>query len=119
MKMIRIASRPQIDFSDLQKLPKVKQFVIQNNLDIEVIEQTEIHVKYAGYIAKEKNNADKLNRLENVKIPTNFDYGKLKSISIEAKQKLTKIKPATIAQASRISGVSPSDVSVLLVYMGR
>ena len=119
MKMIRIASRPQIDFLDLQKLVKVKEFVVQNNLDAEVIEQAEIHVKYAGYIAKEKNNADKLNRLENVKIPINFDYHKLKSVSIEAKQKLTKIQPTTIAQASRISGVSPSDVSVLLVYMGR
>ncbi|PHR73234.1 MAG: tRNA uridine-5-carboxymethylaminomethyl(34) synthesis enzyme MnmG [Lutibacter sp.] len=119
MKMIRIASRPQIDFNDMQQLSKVKQFITDNNIDQEVAEQTEIHLKYAGYIAKEKNNADKLNRLENVKIPTNFDYHKLKSISIEAKQKLTKIQPTTIAQASRISGVSPSDVSVLLVYMGR
>ncbi len=119
MKMIRVASRPQINFNDLQKLSKVNQFIADKNIDIEVIEQTEIHVKYSGYIAKEKNNADKLNRLENVKIPISFDYHKLKSISIEAKQKLTKIQPTTIAQASRISGVSPSDVSVLLVYMGR
>ena len=119
MKMIRVASRPQIDFNDLQKLPKIAQFILDKNIDQEVIEQTEIHVKYAGYIAKEKNNADKLNRLENVKIPSTFDYYKLKSISIEAKQKLTKIQPTTIAQASRISGVSPSDISVLLVYMGR
>lgn len=119
MKIFRIAARPQINFNDLQKLPQIAQFVIENNIDKEVIEQAEIHVKYAGYIAKEKNNADKLNRLENVKIPDHFDYHKLKSISIEAKQKLTKIKPTTIAQASRISGVSPSDVSVLLVYMGR
>ena len=119
MKMIRIASRPQINFSDMHKLAKVSQFITDNSIDQEVAEQAEIHIKYAGYIAKEKNNADKLNRLENVKIPTSFDYHKLKSISIEAKQKLTKIQPATIAQASRISGVSPSDVSVLLVYMGR
>jgi len=119
MKIFRIAARPQINFNDLQKLPQIAQFITDNSIDKEVIEQTEIHVKYAGYIAKEKNNADKLNRLENVKIPTNFDYHKLKSISIEAKQKLTKIQPTTIAQASRISGVSPSDVSVLLVYMGR
>ena len=119
MKMVRIASRPQIDFNDMQKLAKVKQFITDNNIDQEVAEQTEIHLKYSGYIAKEKNNADKLNRLENVKIPISFDYHKVKSISIEAKQKLTKIQPATIAQASRISGVSPSDVSVLLVYMGR
>lgn len=119
MKMIRLASRPQIDFTDLQKLSKVAQFIIDENIDEEVIEQAEVHVKYSGYIAKEKNNADKLNRLENVKIPINFDYDKMKSVSIEAKQKLNKIRPATIAQASRISGVSPSDVSVLLVYMGR
>lgn len=119
MKIFRIASRPQINFSDLQRLPQISDFIKLNNIDAEVVEQTEIHVKYAGYIAKEKNNADKLNRLENVKIPSDFDYYKLKSISIEAKQKLTKIQPKTIAQASRISGVSPSDVSVLLVYMGR
>ena len=119
MKMIRIASRPQINFSDLQKLSKVSQFISDNNIDLEVVEQAEIHVKYSGYIAKEKNNADKINRLENVTIPTSFDYHKLKSISIEAKQKLTKIQPTTIAQAGRISGVSPSDISVLLVYMGR
>ena len=87
--------------------------------DIQAAEQVEIQIKYAGYIEKEKNQADKLNRLENVSIPSNFDYSKVKSLSIEARQKLTKIKPITISQASRISGVSPSDVSVLLVYMGR
>lgn len=119
MKIIRIASRPQISFSDLKILTKLIEFIKDNNIDIEIEEQAEIHVKYAGYIAKEKNNADKLNRLENVKIPDSFDYDKLKSVSIEAKQKLNKIRPTTIAQASRISGVSPSDVSVLLVYMGR
>ena len=88
-------------------------------MDLEVLEQTEIQVKYAGYIEKEKNNADKLNRLENLKIPAGFDYTKLKSMSIEARQKLTNIQPVTISQASRISGVSPNDVSVLLVYLGR
>ena len=119
MKIIRIASRPQISFDDLKVLPKLTQFILDNNIDFEIEEQAEIHIKYAGYIAKEKNNADKLNRLENVKIPDGFDYEKLKSVSIEAKQKLNKIRPTTIAQASRISGVSPSDVSILLVYMGR
>lgn len=119
MKIIRIASRPQIFFSDLKVLPKLVEFIKENDIDTEIEEQAEIHVKYAGYIAKEKNNADKLNRLENVRIPDSFDYDKLKSVSIEAKQKLNKIRPTTIAQASRISGVSPSDVSVLLVYMGR
>ena len=70
-------------------------------------------------VHKEKNNADKLQRLENIKIPDNFDYNKLKSLSFEAREKLLSIQPATISQASRISGVSPSDISVLLVYMGR
>ena len=77
-------------------------------MDREVIEQTEIQVKYSGYIAKEKNNADKLTRLENIKIPANFDYSKLQSMSLEAREKLNKIQPVTISQASRISGVSPS-----------
>ncbi|REE83615.1 tRNA uridine 5-carboxymethylaminomethyl modification enzyme [Lutibacter oceani] len=119
MKMFKIAARPQLDFHDIQKIPSVANFILENNIDNEIIEQTEVHVKYAGYIEKEKNQADKLNRLENVSIPSNFDYTKVKSLSIEARQKLTKIKPITISQASRISGVSPSDISVLLVYMGR
>jgi len=119
MKMFKIAARPQLNFTDVATFPGVSDFISENNIDNEIIEQTEIHVKYAGYIQKEKNNADKLNRLENVLIPSNFDYNKIKSISIEARQKLTKIQPTTISQASRISGVSPSDISVLLVYMGR
>ncbi len=119
MKMFKIAARPQLDFNDVRKFPMVEQFIKDNNLDDEVIEQTEIHVKYSGYIEKEKNSADKLLRLENIKIPVNFNYQKIKSISFEAREKLTKIQPTTISQASRISGVSPSDISVLLVYMGR
>jgi tRNA uridine 5-carboxymethylaminomethyl modification enzyme len=108
-----------LDFDDVRQFPKVNDFIIDNELDNEIIEQTEIHVKYAGYIEKEKNNADKLNRLENVLIPNNFNYDKVKSLSYEAREKLTNIQPTTISQASRISGVTPSDVSVLLVYMGR
>ena len=119
MKMFKIAARPQLDFNDVRQFPKVNDFIIDNEIDKEIVEQTEIHVKYAGYIEKEKNNADKLNRLESISIPTNFDYFKVKSLSYEAREKLTTIQPATISQASRISGVSPSDVSVLLVYMGR
>ena len=119
MKMFKIASRPQLNFDDVRQFPGVNDFIIDNNIDSEIIEQTEIHVKYAGYIAKEKNNADKLNRLENIVIPSNFDYYKVKSLSYEAREKLTTIQPTSISQASRISGVSPSDVSVLLVYMGR
>lgn len=119
MKLFKIASRPQLNFNDLRRLYKVENFINENFIDNEIVEQTEIHVKYAGYIEKEKNQADKLNRLENVSIPSKFDYTKVQSLSIEARQKLTKIQPITISQASRISGVSPSDISVLLVYMGR
>ncbi len=119
MKMFKIAARPQLDFNDVRQFPKVNDFIVDNTIDREIIEQTEIHVKYAGYIEKEKSNADKLNRLENISIPSNFDYYKVKSLSYEAREKLTTIQPTTISQASRISGVSPSDVSVLLVYMGR
>ncbi|WP_405330679.1 tRNA uridine-5-carboxymethylaminomethyl(34) synthesis enzyme MnmG [Leeuwenhoekiella sp. LLG6367-2.1] len=118
-KMVKIFSRPQIELSDMLDFADVKEYVQKNNLDTEVLEQAEIRVKYAGYIAKEKANADKLQRLENIKIPDNFDYTKLKSLSYEAREKLSKIQPTTISQASRVSGVSPSDISVMLVYMGR
>ena len=118
-KMFKIFSRPQINLDDFLKFGKVKEYVEVHNLDREILEQAEIQVKYSGYIEKERNNADKLTRLEDVKIPENFDYTKIKSMSIEAKQKLGKIRPVTISQASRISGVSPSDISVLLIYMGR
>lgn len=118
-KMFKVFSRPQIDIDDMLKFDKVRDYISENDLDQEIIEQAEIQVKYSGYIEKERNNANKLLRLEDVKIPEDFDYNKIKSMSIEAKQKLSKIRPVTISQASRISGVSPSDVSVLLIYMGR
>ena len=118
-KMFKMFSRPQIDLEDMLKLDKVQAYVAENDLDQEILEQAEIQVKYSGYIEKERNNANKLTRLEDVKIPEFFDYYKIKSMSIEAKQKLTNIRPVTISQASRISGVSPSDISVLLIYMGR
>ena len=118
-KMFKIFSRPQVNLNDVLKFEKVKEYVENANVDQEILEQAEIQVKYSGYIQKERNNADKLTRLEDVKIPENFDYEKIKSMSIEAKQKLSKIRPITISQASRISGVSPSDISVLLIYMGR
>ena len=117
--MFKLYARPNITIEDMQKVSSVSAYIAANNLDMEVVEQTEIQVKYAGYIEKEKNNADKLNRLENLKIPSNFDYSKLKSMSMEARQKLSEIQPVTISQASRISGVSPNDISVLLVYLGR
>ena len=118
-KMFKVFSRPQIELDDFLKFDKVKEYVSENDLDKEIIEQAEIQVKYSGYIEKERNNAEKLIRLEDIKIPENFDYHKIKSMSIEAKQKLSNIRPVTISQASRISGVSPADISVLLIYMGR
>lgn len=118
-KLFKIFARPNIEMDDVRKVEAVEAYIQENNLDREVIEQTEIQVKYSGYIAKEKNNADKLNRLEYVKIPENFDYSQIKSMSFEAREKLKKIQPTTVSQASRISGVSPNDISVLLVYMGR
>lgn len=118
-KMFKVFSRPQLDLEDFRKFKKVAAYIEEHDLDREVVEQAEIQVKYSGYIEKEKNNADKLTRLEDMIIPDNFNFDKIQSISIEAKQKLNKIRPRTIAQASRISGVSPSDISVLLIYMGR
>ena len=118
-KADKILSRPNIFLDDLKKCKSIFSFIDSNNFSKEVQDQAEIQIKYSGYIEKEKANADKLNRLESVKIPKDFDYKKLKSISAEALEKLRKIKPETISQASRISGVSPNDISVLLVYMGR
>jgi len=118
-KLYKPFSRPNITMDDMRKIDSVDGFIIKNELDDEVIQQTEIQIKYSGYIEKEKSNAEKLNRLEGIKIPNNFDYSKLRSLSYEALEKLKAIKPVTISQASRISGVSPNDISVMLVYMGR
>jgi tRNA uridine 5-carboxymethylaminomethyl modification enzyme len=118
-KLFKVFSRPDVTMEHMLRVPEVEAYIHELNPDKEVLEQAEIQVKYQGYIEKEKNNADKLHRLEYVKIPHGFDYSSLKSLSIEARQKLHKIAPETIAQASRISGVSPSDVSVLLVHLGR
>jgi tRNA uridine 5-carboxymethylaminomethyl modification enzyme len=118
-KMFKVFSRPKITMEHMLQLNEVADYVEINDIDREVMEQAEIQVKYSGYIEKEKSNADKLLRLENVRIPDNFDYRKLKSLSFEAREKLESIRPVTISQASRISGVSPSDISVLLVFLGR
>lgn len=119
VKLYKVFSRPNLTLSDMLKLSSVKEYQSSNKLDKEVCEQTEVQIKYSGYIEKEKLNAEKLNHLENIKIPTSFVYSKVKSLSAEAVQKLNKIKPTTLSQASRISGVSPNDISVLMVYMGR
>jgi tRNA uridine 5-carboxymethylaminomethyl modification enzyme len=115
-KLIDIALRPEIS---LKELLQVKPYTIQEEKSIEIIESAEIRIKYGGYIEREKQVADKLQRLDYVKIPPDMEYERLHSISTEARQKLTRIKPETIGQASRIPGVSPSDVNVLLVYLGR
>ncbi|MFA7447942.1 MAG: tRNA uridine-5-carboxymethylaminomethyl(34) synthesis enzyme MnmG [Weeksellaceae bacterium] len=119
MKMTNVLTRPEVKLNDFMAIERVKTLVTENNYTPEELEQTEIQIKYKGYIHKENENANKLKRLENLKIPADFDYGKLKSISTEARLKLTSSKPETIAQASRISGVSPTDISILLVFMGR
>lgn len=118
-KMFKIFSRPNINIKDVRKFEAVESYIQKENLDDEVIEQAEIQIKYSGYIQKEKNNADKLTRLEYVKIPKDFDYSQVKSMSYEGREKLSSIQPVTVAQASRISGVSPNDISVLLVFLGR
>lgn len=117
-KLANIVLRPQISLqrmiSDLADV-----FGDYSNLTTEIIEATEILIKYEGYISKEKEMADKLMRLEDVKLYADFDYKKLNSLSYEAREKLSTIKPETLGQASRISGVSPSDISVLAIYLGR
>ena len=118
-KMYKVFSRPKITLDVMRSFPEVELYIRKHNLDAEILEQAEIEIKYSGYIAKEKQHADRLNKLENIKIPENFNYDNLKSLSFEAKEKLKNIRPVTLSQASRISGVSPSDVSVMLVYMGR
>ncbi len=119
MKFDKILSRPQLSFSDFTGVEALKSFIFDNDIKDENIEQVEIALKYAGYITKEKENASKIDRLEHLSIPKNFDYTKLKSLSYEAREKLIKQQPATIKEAKGISGVSPADISVLLVYMGR
>ena len=119
MKLRKIYARPNITSEDILKLSKVLSYVKDNSLSEDIIEQAEIQVKYSGYIEKEKLNAEKLQNLENISIPSKFNYNKLKSLSSEARAKLQEIRPKTLSQASRISGVSPSDISSMLVHMGR
>lgn len=121
VKLKDIVLRPQLTLQEIASaLPELNQELdkIRNRRD-EIIEATEIKIKYAGYIQREKLIADKLSRLENLKIKDKFDYNSILSLSTEARQKLSKIQPSTIAQASRIPGISPSDISILLVLMGR
>jgi len=119
MKLRKLYSRPNIVKEDVSKLEAISSYVLENNINDDVFEQAEIQIKYSGYIDKEKANAEKLNNLENIKVPDDFDYSRLKSLSSEAKSKLEEIQPKTLSQASRISGVSPADISAMLVFMGR
>ena len=119
VKLYKIFSRPNLTMLDMLKINAVKKFCSGTPLNKEVLEQTEVQIKYSGYIEKEKASAKKLSNLENIKIPSKFVYSKVNSLSAEAVQKLEKIKPTTLSQASRISGVSPNDINVLMVYMGR
>ena len=116
-KISKILSRPQIKLEDLLKVKSIKDGT--KNISQEGLEQAEIQIKYNGYIEREKETVIKLNKFEGIKIPKAFDYGKLNAISSESREKLKQLKPETIGQASRISGVSPSDINILLVFMGR
>ena len=113
----QILTRPNITLDKLSEIDFIRDKTVE--FSEEVKEQAEINIKYKGYIEKEKENVAKLNRLETIKIPGDFDYSEIGSLSSEAKQKLSKVQPKTIAQAARISGVSPSDINVLLIYLGR
>lgn len=113
----QILTRPNITIEKLEEIDFIREKSQQ--FSEEVKEQAEINIKYRGYIEKEKENVAKLNRLETIKIPEDFDYSNINSLSSEAKQKLNKVKPHSIAQAGRISGVSPADINVLLIYLGR
>lgn len=119
-KLYDILMRNNVTFESLQiVLPKLKKFIADNEMNAEMIEEAEIQIKYKGYIEREKFIAEKLRRLENITIPSNFNFHSMNSLTIEARQKLSRIRPTTIGQASRIPGVSPADVNVLLIKFGR
>jgi tRNA uridine 5-carboxymethylaminomethyl modification enzyme len=119
VKIKAVLSRPHITLTDLLVCEELDVYLKEKKCSIEAIEQAEIEIKYEGYLNKEKESAEKLSRLENIKIAKDFKFDKLHSISTEGREKLTAIQPKTIGQASRISGVSPSDINVLLIYLGR
>lgn len=120
VKLVDVLSRPNIGLCSLMKvLAPLDEYIISHHIREEIVEAAEIAIKYAGYIERERLLADKLTRLENLVITGKFNYEELTNLSIEARQKLSKIQPRTIGQASRISGVSPADINVLLILMGR
>jgi tRNA uridine 5-carboxymethylaminomethyl modification enzyme len=121
VKLNGLVSRPQLSIWDVLEMSEEANAKAQNLLldHEEIVEQAEIQIKYEGYIQREEEQVNKQNRLEEVSIPASLDYTLIKSLSIEAKEKLSHIKPITIGQAARVSGVSPSDISVLLIHLGR
>ena len=120
LRAFSLISRPEVDLSSMMEgIPSVAQTVNSVSSDPAVVEQVEIRAKYIGYIQKEEESALKISKFEDIRLKDDFDYSKLQSLSAEARQKLTEIRPTSIGQASRISGVSPSDISVLLVHLGK
>ena len=120
-KLVSLVNRPELNFEQLAAyIPELQQLfdAIPNRRD-EIIEAAEIRIKYAGYIEREKLVAEKIARLENIHLRPDFDYDKLSQLTIEARQKLARIRPETVGQASRIPGVSPADINILLVLLGR
>lgn len=119
-KLYDLLTRNNVTFDALMDvLPNLQKFIVSKEMNADVIEEAEIQIKYKGYIEREKFIADKLHRLENIRIPADFDYNSMNALTIEARQKLSRIRPTTIGQASRVPGVSPADVNVLLVRFGR
>ena len=120
MKIDKVLSRPKINIKDfISTNEKLRAYIAKEEIKDDALEQAEIEIKYLGYITREKEVAQKLNRLEGVKIPEDIDYSTFSSLSNESKEKLTSIKPKSLGQAARISGIKPSDVSILMVYLGR
>ena len=120
MKIDKVLSRPKLSIEDfIETNIPLKKFIQENDITRGILEQAEIEVKYMGYISRERDVAEKISRLEKVKIPLDIDYKKFSSLSNESKEKLSSIRPTSLGQASRISGIKPSVISVLMVYLGR
>jgi tRNA uridine 5-carboxymethylaminomethyl modification enzyme len=120
MKMAYLLLRPQIGLQEMiEALPILEKYKTQDRFIKECLEEAEIQIKYASYIEKEDELADKLRRLESVKLPKDFDFHQLQSLSYESREKLNRYQPATLGEASRISGISPADINVLAIFLGR
>jgi tRNA uridine 5-carboxymethylaminomethyl modification enzyme len=120
LKLSYVLLRPQINLAELiETLPQLEAYRTQDRFEKECLEEAEIEIKYDSYIQKENELAEKLNRLENVKLPKDFDYHSIQSLSYECREKLNRYKPQTLGQASRISGISPADINVLAIFLGR